>query len=242
MTTKKESIYRKLAEDSLYDMLLTTGETLDAIDNYQKKRVLKSVGVTLVVLIGLLLLKPTLLILSIPIGVFYYKRQYRKLENKYRVWLFNRNLEFIKFQRLLIPYLRMGEGQEPFFTILEKVRGRINNDHIKREVDKLMAEINIRPGEIDPYVRFAERAGGTDSAVLFMSTVYDFQNITRDVEVIESLGKSASQELMESIDEIKELKLRRFGLVSTKIVMTSFILVLGFTLSMLIDSLKTIGW
>ena len=97
-----------------------------------------------------------------------------------------------------------------------------------------------KPSDIQPFIDYANRSSGTDMSVLFMSTIFDFQQSTFDTSVIDELGKIASEELINGIDEIINFKLRRFVFFPTKIVMTSFVIVIGFAIAVLISNLSQI--
>ena len=73
---------------------------------------------------------------------------------------------------------------------------------------------------------------------LFMTTLYDYQQNTFDSSIIEELGKMASEQLFNGVDEIIEFKLRKFNMFPTKITMLSLIIVFGYMISTFINLFK----
>ncbi len=104
-----------------------------------------------------------------------------------------------------------------------------------------MSELTDKPNDIHPFTDFAMRSSGTDMSILFMQTIYDFQQNSYDTNVIDELGKIASAALQRSIDEIVTFKLKRFTFFPTKIVMSAFLIVVGFAAAILRYNLSSIN-
>ncbi|PFD12263.1 hypothetical protein CN269_30580, partial [Bacillus thuringiensis] len=98
-----------------------------------------------------------------------------------------------------------------------------------------------KPNDIQPFTDYAMRSSGSDMSINIMQTIYDFQQNSSDTNVINELGQMASTELQRSIDEIIAFKLKRFNFFPTKIVMSSFILVVGFAAAVLVYHLSSIN-
>ncbi|MGG4263775.1 hypothetical protein [Peribacillus simplex] len=237
-TKKSKKFYRLIAEKELYPMLQEMGNTVKNIDRFQKKRLLQSVVFFAVLMICGLFLSNWFYIGSLIGSVLFFKRKYKKISSKYSTWKFQRHLQFSKFTRLLIPYLKQSKGQVSLYAIFNKILQRLEDDQDRNSLYKLMSEMSSKPSDIQPFIDFANRSSGTDMSVLFMSTIFDFQQSTFDTTVIDELGKIASEELITSIDEIINFKLRRFVFFPTKIVMSSFVIVLGFAIAVLIANLS----
>lgn len=234
----KKKFIRYIAEKDLYPILEEMGNTKTRIDKFQKKRIRQSLIVLIVVCgIGLFLSK-WFYVGAIVASIFFYRSSHKKVVRQYTTWKFQRHLQFSKFTRLLIPYLKQSAGRMSLYAIFNKILLRTENEADRASLYRLMTEMSNKPNDINPFIEFANRSSGTDMSVLFMSTIFDFQQSSFDTSVIDELGKIASEELMHGIDEIIQYKLRRFAFFPTKIVMTCFIIVLGFAVSVLIDNLS----
>ncbi|PHE61155.1 hypothetical protein COF68_17820 [Bacillus toyonensis] len=239
--TKKNRYNRLLAEEKLYDMLEEMGNTKIMIDNFQKKRIKQTL---LMVVIGFfmgLFLSKWCYPLVIILPIFFYRSKYNHVVNMYYAFKFERHLSFIKFMRLLIPYLKESEGGTSLYQILRKILKRTGNPVDVNSIAKFMSELTDKPNDIQPFTDFAERSSGTDMSVLFMQTIYDFQQNSYDTNVIDELGKIASAELQRAINEIVAFKLKRFAFFPTKIVMSAFLIVIGYAASILAYNLSTIS-
>lgn len=236
---QKASIYEKISEPALYPILQEMGNSNQAIEKFQKKRVQQTVLIGMTFLVLGVVLSSWFYLLALIGSFLFYKSKYKQITGKYSTWKFQRHLQFSKFTRLLIPYLKQSKGQASLYSIFNKILLRTENEADRKSLYKLMSEMSNKPSDIQPFIDYAERSSGTDMSVLFMSTIFDFQQSTFDLSVINELGKIASEELMTSIDEIIMYKLRRFVFFPTKIVMSSFILVAGFALAVLIANLST---
>ncbi|SEG78279.1 hypothetical protein [Bacillus sp. ok061] len=239
--TKKNRYNRFLAEEKLYDMLEELGNTKKMIDNFQKKRIKQSL---LMVVIGFfmgLFLSKWCYLLAVGLPFFFYRSKYNHVMKMYHAFKFERHLSFIKFMRLLIPYLKESEGGTSLYQILRKILKRTENPVDVNSIAKFMSELTDKPNDIQPFTDFAMRSSGTDMSVLFMQTIYDFQQNSYDTNVIDELGKIASAELQRAVNEIVEFKLKRFSFFPTKIVMSSFLIVIGYAAAILVYNLSTIS-
>jgi len=237
-TERKKKFIRFVAEKDLYLMLRNMGNTIQKIDKFQKQRIVQTVFVFIFLFFFALVFSSWFYMLAFIAPIFYYRTKYRKVKSKYTIWRFQRKLQFSKFARLLIPYLKQSKGEVSLYSIFNKLLRRFDNQADKNSLYTLMTEMSNKPNDIQPFVDFAMRQSGTDMSVLFMTTVYDFRQSTKDTSVIDELGKIASEELMNGIDEIIRYKLQRFTFFPTKIVMSSFIIVLGFAVSVLVYNLS----
>lgn len=241
-TIQKPSVWEKIAEDKLYHQLREMGDSTKAIDKFQRKRTLFSL---LLVLIGCVagMFVHVWLYLSGPLLCFwFYKMQAKRVDNYYRGWKFQRQLNFSKFTRLVIPYLKASGGTMALYTIFNKILQRTEDEADRRSLYQLMGEMGDKPQSLEPFTDYAERSSGTDMSHLFMSTIFDFQQSTFDVSVIDELGKMASEDMMNAIDEITAMKLRRFVMFPTKVVMSSFILVAGLGVALMVDNFKDLDF
>lgn len=238
----KPSIWERMAEDRLYHIYLEMGIPRKRIDKAQRKRVFMSLLIAMVgVLAGLFIHK--WLFMSAPIlSIGFYKMQMKRTETAYRAWKFERQLNFSKFSRLVIPYLKASGGSTALYTIFNKILARTENEDDRRSLYQLMGEMGDRPSDLAPFTAFAERSSGTDASHLFMSTIFDFQQSTFDTSVIDELGQMAAEDMMNAIDEIIDMKLKRFMMFPTKVVMSSFILVVGLGAGLMLHNFKDLDF
>lgn len=238
----KPSIWEKLAEDKLYHQLREMGDNSKNIDKFQRKRMLFSLFIVLIGCVAGMFVHVWLYLAGPMFGAVFYKMQAKKVDSYYRAWKFQRQLNFSKFTRLVIPYLKASGGTAALYTIFNKILQRMEDESDRRSLYQLMGEMGDNPESLDPFTDFAERSSGTDMSHLFMSTIYDFQQSTFDVSVIDELGRMASEDMMNAIDEIIEMKLRRFVMFPTKVVMSSFILVAGLGVGLMIENFKGLNF
>ncbi|TRZ39365.1 hypothetical protein CEQ21_07330 (plasmid) [Niallia circulans] len=241
-TTKSKKFYRAIAEKDLYPMLQDMGNSTKSIDEFQKKRLIQSFMVMLIFFFFGLFFTKWLYLGMLAGTLIFYKQKYQNIRSKYTTWRFQRHLQFSKFTRLLIPYLKQSKGQVSLYTVFNKIMQRLEDEQDRNSLYRLMSQMSSKPNDIQPFIEYANRSSGTDMSVLFMSTIFDFQQSTFDTSVIDELGKISSEELINGIDEIIAFKLRRFVFFPTKIVMSSFIIVVGFAIAILISSLSTLNF
>jgi len=231
------SIWEKMAEGKMYGMLRDMGNSDKAIDGYQRNRLLQSVFIGLIVFgVGWYMNQTLLMGLGPILSLMIYIMRYSSVKKMYAQWKFEREMAFSRFIRLLIPYLKQSGGNVSLYTTFTKMLERMDDEADQRSLYMLMGEMSSRPGDRRPFLDFAERSSGSDMSYLIMSTIYDFQQSTQDTSVIDELGKMASDQMMTAIDEIIAAKIKRFGMFPTKVVMSSFLLVIGFAAAVLIQN------
>lgn len=241
---ENNSIWLKMLDENYYKKLREMNNSNVSIIKWQKQRFLKSwifVGVGLVMY--LLLGKEWYYLAGgIATAIGFYIIQAKSINNIYNQFRFERHLQFSKFTRLLIPYLKQKKDGGNLYGVFAKIVKRLDYDTDKQLLMKLMQDMTDRPNDIQPFVEYAEQTSGTDMSVLFMQTIYDIRQGSADLDVIEELDRLASEELMAGIDSIIDFKSRRFVFYPTKIAMTSFILVVGFAVGVLFLNLKDINF
>lgn len=231
--------WEKMAEDELYYKLREMGNPDSAIKKYQQNRFFQSILIAVVGTIAGVVMNNLIVVgVGIVLGVLMYFSRISSIRKIHNQWKFEREMAFSRFVRLLIPYLKQSGGNVSLYATFNKMLGRMDDEADRESLYMLMGEIGDRPGDIQPFNDFAERSSGSDMAYLIMSTIYDFQESTTDTSVIDELGKMASDQMMDAIDEIIMFKIRRFGMFPTKVVMSSFILVVGLAVGIVIDAVS----
>ncbi|HDR6259336.1 hypothetical protein ABR780_26630 [Bacillus cereus] len=240
-SSKKNRYNRLLAEEDLYSMLEEMGNTKAMIDKFQKRRLLQSFVMCIFGLLLGLFLSSWCYLIAIGLPLFLYRSKYTHVTKMYSAFKFERHLNFSKFTRLLIPYLKESGETVSLYQVFRKILNRMEKPVDKNSLAKLMSEMTDKPDDIKPFTDYAMRSSGSDMSINFMQTVYDFQQNSSDTNVINELGQIASAELQRAIDEIIAFKLRRFNFFPTKMVMSSFILVVGFAAAVLVYHLSSIN-
>lgn len=238
---QKTSIWEKIAEDEVFEIGFKMGHDAKTIEGWQKKRILQSLLVFILFLIFSLFVSKWLVLVGAVGAVAFYFMKISSLRKAYANHNFLKQIEFYKFFRLLIPYLYQSvQNNTGIFSIFTQMHSKMEENAFKKSFSEFIADITYNPAKIEPYLRFAEDVSGTDRASLMMATVFDFQNSSPDVTVIQELSKTASEELFEGIEEIIIFKSRKFYLYPTYIVMSCLMPMLGFLIAYGYDVISNI--
>ncbi|MEG0857391.1 MAG: hypothetical protein RSG52_13030 [Terrisporobacter sp.] len=228
-------IWHKLAEKDLYKIFKELRYTDEMFIKFQKNRFKKC---ALFLIAGFMLgfIKIQLVLIGVILALFQWTSEYKKLKSYYNNSIFKKQLTFSKFTRMLIPYLL--QSNATLYNVFNKMLIRLEDGYVKSCLEKLILEMNDNPNSEQPFKEFALTASGTDQAVLFMTTLYDYQQNTFDGSVITELGRMASEQLFNGVDEIIDFKLRKFNMFPTKITMLSIIIIFGYMISTFIHLFK----
>lgn len=230
----------RLLENDIHQQLKEMGNTDSAIYKFQKKRF---VMMTACFMIGLALISSigsVAILLAFGLSAFIWFAKHRSVKQMYLRFTFKKQLNFSKFMRLMVPYLL--QEQRSLYSIFNSMHGRLDDPYIRSNLEILMIEINDNPNEVKAFEQFALVCSGTETASLFMSTLFDYQQSSFDVSVIKELGEIASEELFTTIDSIIAFKLKRFGMFPTKITFGSFVLTIGFVVAMILSMVKILNF
>ncbi|MCJ8223652.1 hypothetical protein P8822_00420 [Bacillus sonorensis] len=236
---EKFTFWHKIAESNLFGMLHELGYGESDVVKFQKKRFIKCIFIFLGSTAVGFVFNKLLIILGAVLAIFLWMAEHKGVEKRYRNFKFQKQLVFNKFTRLLIPYL-LQEGTS-LYLALNKMRDRIEEGHVKDALERLLIGMNDHPNSEEPFRQFAMDASGTDQALLFMTTLYDYQQNTYDTSIIEELGKRSSEELFKGVDDIINFKLRKFYMFPTKLTMATLLIVGGYCLSMIVETIKSIS-
>lgn len=236
----KKSFFIRMLSESTYKKFRTMGNSDLSIIKWQKNRVvmsLSSIPVGLVV--GVLLNDKLYALGGLVFSVILYWMQAKNLSSQYKQFKFERHLQFSKFTRLLIPYLKQRAEGGNLYGVFNKILTRLDHETDKNLLMNLMQEMTDNPNSINPFLNYAEKTSGSDMSILFMSTVYDIRQGSADLEVIEELDRIASEELMAGVDAIIDFKCKKFTFFPTKMTMSTFILIIGFAVGIVLSSLSS---
>lgn len=233
----KPSIWLRVAEHNLYDMCREMGFTEERFIKYQKKRFFRSVLFGFPLIIAAFFFQWWWALAGLAISGFLWWNEYNRAKKFYGNFNFEKQLQFSKFTRMLIPYLLQTDAT--LYSVFTRLLDRIEPGHVKSSLERLLIEMNEYPNSEVPFLRFAKDASGTDSSILFMTTLYDFQQNTFDHSIIMELGQLSSEQLFEGVDEIITYKLRKFSMYPTKLTMASFVITLGYAICMISEAFST---
>ncbi|APT48319.1 hypothetical protein [Bacillus safensis] len=235
---KKPSFWMKIAESNLFYMMDEMGLSENQILKFQKARFFKTIIIFILACTVGILINKYFILVALAITIFLWISEYKRVESKYKKFMYQKNLVFNKFSRLLIPYLL--EDNASLYDVLEKMRKRIDEGQVKTALEQLL--IDMYDDQTDkPFIKFAKEASGTEDAFLFMTTLYDFQQNASDTSIIERLGEKSSEQLFKGVDEIIEFKLKRFLMFPTKLTMATLLIIIGYCVSMIINAVKDIN-
>ena len=228
--------------DEDYKLLIEMNNSDETIIKWQAKRLLKCAlvaiyGIMLAIFLGNL----SILGIGVALTFAFYHIQRSGIKQMYHQYQFERQLEFAKFTRLVIPHLKLKRNGGNLYGIFNKLLPRMEHEEDRILLMNLMQDMSDRPNEIEPFLSYAEKASGTDKAVLFMGTVFDIKQGSSDLNVIEEIDKMMSHELMNTIKQIIQYKEKRFAMFSTKVTMSSIIFTLGVGASFLVYEFQQSG-
>ena len=233
---RKEFIFSKTIEKDIYTKMKAMNTSDSFIEKWQFSRFLTSAVILLFTLIAIAVfkMKPTMFAAGVVISIVFYAIKGHSVKGYYTRYKFNRNLEFSKFARLVVPYLRQAKGGVSMYHIFGQMVNRLENPIDRHLLQRLMIQITDRPNDIEPYIEFAENMSGTDFSVTFMSLLYDISQGATDDNIVDNLGKEVSSQLMDVIKDIVEFKERKFSNFPTAIVAPNMILIIGYMICTMI--------
>ncbi|MCE4051689.1 hypothetical protein [Bacillus sp. Au-Bac7] len=226
----KEPFFLKFLEPDLESMLKEMRYGPEVLIRFQKKRVYMGIGY---IVFGLCLsvFSPFLILFGLLLAVMNWMNAYKRVKRMYNNASFLKQFAFSKFSRTLLPYLL--QSNATLYSVFNGMlaANRIENEHLKGCLERLIIEMNDHPESEEPFKRFAREASGTDNAELFMTTLYDFSQHTFDSSILVELGKMATDDLFNGINQVTQFKLRKFDMNPTKLTMINLVLIAGYMAS-----------
>lgn len=173
-------------------------------------------------------------------GIIY--SRFRDLEKSYRYFVFERQKDFNFFEQMLLPLLvGVSNGHGSVVGSIRKVGKRIPGRNNKRLVDRLLYDISRDSQTATPYTDFAKAFSNTTSAQLFMYSVYRMSQGDMDTNALRNLSERSNKEQIEQSKQVVEMKLHRFGLITTRLLLCDFITIFAFCAAFFISVTKQIG-
>ncbi|MEK4692416.1 hypothetical protein [Bacillus sp. FSL W8-1202] len=234
----KNNFWLKIAESNLPAMLNEMGYNQEWFIKFQKKRLMLAIiFLGLGIVIGASV-NAWIMLLGPILAVSVWLVEYQRVLNAYKRNQFEKQLQFNKFTRLLNPLLR--EVNSTLYKALNKMLKRMDEGQVKTALKRLLIGLSDEPNSEAPFRQFAKEASGTDQAMLYMTTLFDYQQSSSDPTIINDLADMSSKQLFAGVREIIEFKLRKFAMFPTKLTMASFIPVMGYAAAMLIDTISKV--
>jgi hypothetical protein len=174
------------------------------------------------------------------LGAVIYWAKGHSIIGQYGAWRFQRNIEFTRFARLVVPYLYDTMNGFSLYSVFDSVAQRMEKEEDKTALQKLMYDMSRSPNDEKPFIDYANTMSGTDFSITFMQTLYDINQGLTDITVVENLSQTVSKQLMEGIEGIVKVKEHKFVFFPTKITMLAFVLIVGYSVAVIMYSLKDI--
>ena len=226
-------VIRLIPEDN-YNMLREMGETNITISRWMNKTIKTSLMAFVVVFAMGVYLNHLLIIVAFALPIYLVWSKIKFIKTSYAQWRFERRVQFDKFVQLVIPYLKQTENNISVYSILGKVAPRLDNAVDRNLLMVLQREIMDKPKDIQPFLDYSRKTANTNLSDNFMSSLYDVRMGSNDLRGIYSLGVTASEQLLHSIDQIVELKLKKFTFYPTKMTFVAIIPIMGFAIAYMI--------
>lgn len=240
---EEESINRKgfwhlVAENDLYEMVEKSGFGEREFVLFQKRRLRAALLSSLAAIIPALLINKWFTFTALLFFVYSWRSAYTKEKNEYNGMLYEKQISWYVFQRLVVTYLKGSSNS--IYDTFRKILDRLEEGEFKTNLHRLIIDITEDPENVDPFIKFAENAaGGTDSSLTFMTALYNFRNHTHDNSVIDELSDVARREMMRGIHDIRIIKERNFYFYPTKLTMLNVIPMFGFMAGVAYNTITT---
>lgn len=229
------SFLEKIAESDLENMINYLNET--NVNSFQKQRLFKA-SLFLLMGIPIFFLKPMISLVFVGLALAFYFYEYLRVKSKFNAARFQKELVFLEFSKEIYIYLL--ENKTTIYSAFKKMEEREKDGVLKVALGDLLIDLHERPDDVQPFIDFANRTSGSDRSRLFMITLFEYHQNSKDDSIIYHLGKMTSEQLFLVVDDIIEYKHGKFMNFPMKITMPVVAVVLVFFISLLVDSLKAI--
>lgn len=234
--------FAKLLPNQIFEQLLEMNNSKEDIAAWNKRNIMFVFMFFMLFAIFAIFTAWQVIFIGLLIGGLFFYNQMKAIKLTYQQFRFERQLEFAKFARLIIPLLKQYQQSINLRAIFEKIVPRLAYEVDRQMLQRLIVDMSYLPGSYEPFDNFAKQMSGTDGSYLFMSTLADLDQGSIDLLVIDRLGKMASEEMMQGIDQIVEFKIKGFSGTFGKMVGTIIILVFGFGISLVIYKIGEVGF
>lgn len=224
---KKQGFWHLVAETDLFEMVEKSGFGEYEFILFQKRRLKASLLSMLASVVPTILLNPWFATTAVLFFVYTWRSYYTKEKNEYQGVLYEKQISWYIFQRLVVTYLKGSGGS--LFNVFNKILDRLEEGEFKDNLYRITIDITNDSQSAEPFIKFAEQAaGGTDSSLTFMTSLYNFKNHTNDSSVIDELSDTARREMMRGVHDIRTIKEKSFYFFPTKLTMLNVIPMFGY--------------
>ncbi|MFA1782400.1 hypothetical protein ACDX77_19185 [Bacillus velezensis] len=231
---KKQGFWHLVAENDLYEMVEKSGYGEQEFVHFQKRRLRNSLISMLGAVLPAIILSPWLSFLALLFFVITWRREYTKERLEFQDVLYEKQLSWFVFQRLIVTYLKGVD--DSISGAFEKILDRLEEGEFKDSLHRLSIEITRHPDKVLPYLQFAkDAAGGTDESLTFMTALYNFKNNSHDSAIIDGLSERARNDMRRGIRDIRKMKEKSFYLFPTKLTMLNVIPMFGYMAGVAVD-------
>jgi len=232
---EKKGFWHLVAEPDLFEMVEKSGYGEYEFQVFQKKRFRNSLIASLAAVVPAIFISPWLAFLGTIFFLMQWRSAYTKEKKEFQDLLYDKQISWFSFQRLVVSYLTGDGKSDSIFVVFKKILSRLEEGEFKSNLQRLIIEITEDPESVRPFLTFANNAaGGTDSALTFMTALYNFKNHTHDNSVIDELSEKARNEMIRGIHEIRQKKEKDFYYFPTKLTMLNIIPMFGFMIGVVV--------
>lgn len=224
-SNRKISIWERVAEENLYQIMQEMNNTFEEVEKFQKSRCIRTCIVFCLFATLGVLYSPFYFVLSLVASFMYYIFSYTDVKHRYSRWVFHRRVGFLIFIRDCTSLLLQNEGNKSLYSVFDEILRRPKRDENDQKLlYQLVADMRGKPADVSSFLEFASKTGGDDMAELSMTILYSYHHYSSDTDVIYELSQTSSEEIKRVVSEIIELKSERFNryymLVSLGMVVT----------------------
>ena len=169
-----------------------------------------------------------------------YKNDFWSLKKEFNVFSIEREIAFNSFRNLSIPYLKEQKEQVNLYTIFASLNTRVHPS-LQNALFQLMNEMVAQPNSIKPFTNFAKKCSNSDDSLNFMLCLYDFQNSSVEISVIEELSQNANSQLLKLVDEVKAIKNKKVNSIPLFVALGCGLVLIPYLFSILIYSINKSG-
>lgn len=169
-----------------------------------------------------------------------YKNDFWSLKKDFNIFKIEREIAFNSFRNLSIPYLKEQKDKVNLYTIFASLNTRVHPS-LQKPLFQLMTEMVANSNSVEPFINFAKKCSNSDESINFMLSLYDFQNLSVDVSVIEELSQSANAQLLKLVDEVKYIKNKKVNSIPIFIAIGCTLILIPYLFSILIYSVSKSG-
>lgn len=232
---EKKGFWHLVAEPDLFEMVEKSGYGEYEFQVFQKKRFRNALIASLAAVVPAIFISPWMAFLGTIFFVLQWRNAYTKEKKEYQDLLYDKQMSWYSFQRLIVSLLTGDGKNDSMFVVFKKILFRLEEGEFKRNTQRLIIDMTDDPNTVKPYITFANNAaGGKDSALTFMTSLYNFRNNTHDNSVIDELSEQARNEMIRGIHEIRQKKERDFYYFPTKLTMLNIIPMFGFMIGIVV--------